>query len=92
VREPPRAGATTARAEGEANGLRVGREKGLREGEARGTADGLRQAALALCDVLGIELSFERLAQLETMMVDELEALCQVLRMRQGWPQDRADQ
>ncbi|HEU4412871.1 MAG TPA: HEPN domain-containing protein [Polyangiaceae bacterium] len=86
VREPPRAGAALARAEGEARGkaegLREGEAKGLREGEARG----LRAAVLDLCELLGVEPTEEQRARLEAMGVDELEGLRAAIKRTRRWP------
>jgi flagellar biosynthesis/type III secretory pathway protein FliH len=68
--------------EGKEEGLREGKEEGLREGEARG----LRAAVLDLCELLGIEPTDERRAQLEAMGVGELEALRAAIKGARGWP------
>jgi hypothetical protein len=70
------------RRQGEAKGRAEGRAEGLAEGEAKG----LRQAAMALCEVLSIDVSPARRARLEAMGADELGVLCQALREKRRWP------
>ncbi|HEU4532964.1 MAG TPA: hypothetical protein VFS00_02555, partial [Polyangiaceae bacterium] len=71
---------------GKAEGIAEGKAEGIAEGIAEGKAEGLRQAVVALCDVLGIALTPARSARLEAMALDELEALCQTLRQERRWP------
>ena len=70
--------ASLARKEGEA--------KGREEGEAKGLAKGLRCAALDLCQIIGVEWSDKRKAQVEAMSLSELEALREHLRTHRRWP------
>jgi Putative restriction endonuclease len=64
-------------------------EAALAGERAEGKAEGLRQAVVALCDVLGIALTPTRRAGLDAMGAGELAALCEVLRRERRWPQRR---
>ena len=76
--------------EAKALGLREGREAGEREGKAAGErageARGLRAAVADLCEVLGLELTEERKAQLAGLEVAGLEALRLHLKQHRSWP------
>jgi predicted transposase/invertase (TIGR01784 family) len=69
-------------ARGKADGLREGKEEGLREGKAAG----LRAAVADLCEVLGVELTEARKAQLAGLEVAGLEALRLHLKQHRSWP------
>nr|MCU0659170.1 hypothetical protein [Polyangiaceae bacterium] len=71
-----------AATEAKAVGLREGREAGEREGKAAG----LRAAVLDLCEVLGLELTEARKAELAGLDVAGLEALRQHLKQHRSWP------
>jgi predicted transposase/invertase (TIGR01784 family) len=62
-----------------------GRQEGLQEGRQEGRQEGLRQGVEALCQVLGIELTEERRAELAGLGIAELEALLARLRERRSW-------
>jgi len=68
------------------NAKRESLEQGLREGEARGKADGLREAAEDLCELLGVSLTQERRAHLAGLDLAGLSALRSHLKDRKGWP------
>lgn len=68
--------------EGEARGVREGEARGLREGKAAG----VREAVEDLCELLGVELTGERRAQVERLDLEGLEALRAHLKLHRGWP------
>ncbi|HEU4533549.1 MAG TPA: hypothetical protein VFS00_05500 [Polyangiaceae bacterium] len=67
-------------------GLQRGLKKGLQKGMARGLARGLRAAVADLCEAFAIELTAARLAELEAMDVESLEALRSALKQTKRWP------
>jgi uncharacterized protein len=68
------------------SGRAIGQAEGRAEGEARGKAEGLRAAVLDLGELLGIELTEEQRARLESMDVSELEVLRATLKQARCWP------
>lgn len=78
------------RAEGEARGRargRIeGRVEGRVEGEARGRAAALREAVLAMCEVLGVSLDDARREQIATADADALAAMLDTLRHTRAMP------
>lgn len=58
----------------------------ISRGVAKGHARGLTQGILALCDVLEIPIDADRLAVMEHLPVEHLEALLDAIRSDRGWP------
>ncbi|HRI70844.1 MAG TPA: Rpn family recombination-promoting nuclease/putative transposase [Polyangium sp.] len=66
-------------------GLDEGLKKGLDEGLKKGLQAGLRQAIRDLCDVLGIEYTSERNAELERLDADALSTLRDRIKSTKTW-------
>ncbi|HEU4403948.1 MAG TPA: HEPN domain-containing protein [Polyangiaceae bacterium] len=81
-----REGEAKGKEEGLREGEARGRDEGLREGKVEGKAEGLRAAVLDLCEVFGLDLTPGQRAQLETMGVDDLEAVRAQLKQTRRWP------
>jgi predicted transposase/invertase (TIGR01784 family) len=75
--------------EGRKQGLDEGRKQGLDEGRKQGLDEGrkqgLRQAIRDLCDVLGIEVTNERHAELERLDAAALSALRDRIKSTKTW-------
>ena len=69
---------------GKAEGERLGKAEGERLGETRG----LRVAVRALCEVLGITLTAEQQAHLDSLDLDGLRGLRAHLTSARAWPVD----
>ncbi|HRI69543.1 MAG TPA: hypothetical protein PK156_35170, partial [Polyangium sp.] len=65
--------------------LKKGLDEGLKKGRDEGLKEGLRQAILDLGDVLGIECTNERLAELEGLDADALSALRDRIKSTKTW-------
>jgi hypothetical protein len=64
-------------------------EEMIDEGERRGREqgrDGMKYAIAALCEVLGIELTADRSAQVARMDVAQLTSLCTYIKSHRAWP------
>ncbi len=74
---------------GEERGIAIGEERGIAIGEERGIAIGEERATLeaieAMVEVLGVELSSARLAELSRAPLAELRARLHSLRARRAW-------
>jgi hypothetical protein len=70
------------RLEGELKGKLEGKREGQREGESS-----LRQAIEDLCELLGIELTDVRRAQLEALDLAALDAVRVALKQKRAWPE-----
>ena len=67
-------------------GRRLKIDDGQAAGKAEGEAKGQREAMADLCEVLGIELTEGRRAQLDALDLDGLNALRTHLKTHRGWP------
>jgi hypothetical protein len=79
--EERREGELAGRREGEIAGRHEGELAGRREGE-----EGLRQALIALCAVLDIQLTEARRAVLEKATLADLRELVQAIKVQRRWP------
>ncbi len=90
ARQDARGAVSLARKEGLAKGHEEGRkeghEEGRKEGHEEGRKEGLRCAARDLCQIIGVEWSDIRKAQVEAMSLPELETLREHLRTHRRWP------
>jgi hypothetical protein len=57
------------------------------EGERDGKREGLRQAVVDLCEVLGLELDEPRRVRLDSLDLDALEALRLHIKRSRAWPE-----
>ncbi len=62
------------------------REAGEATGRAEGSAESLRLAVEAICDVLGIEVDAARATIVQGLDVDGLNRLLQDIRLNRRWP------
>ncbi len=73
-----------------------GRERDIRvDAERRGKREGVlegervvRQVILDLCELLGLEVSSERRTRLDSLPLEELDALRQQIKQQRAWPAD----
>lgn len=73
-------------AEQDARGsLSLAHREGVEEGKRQGLTVGLRRAVLDLCEVLGIEVTAERQAELAAAEPAEIEALCERIKRERRW-------
>ena len=70
----------------QAEGERLGKAEGERLGKAEGERLGLRVAVRDLCEVLGITLTAEQQAQIDSLDLDGLRALRAHLKSARAWP------
>jgi hypothetical protein len=85
-REGHREGLNEGRREGHREGHREGLNEGRREGLNEGRREALRMATRGMCEVLGIELSAEREAEMAALDVVALEGLFAHLKQHRHWP------
>ena len=62
-----------------------GRQEGVQQGRQEGLQQGLLHAILDLCEVLGIELTAERKAQIEQLDLTQLSQLRTHLKSTRTW-------
>jgi predicted transposase/invertase (TIGR01784 family) len=70
----------------ERGALSLARKEGVKEGLAAGRRATLHEAIESLCDVLAIDLTAARRAQLTAAPIKELESLWSALRRDRRWP------
>ncbi len=78
-------GREIGKAEGREIGKAEGREIGKAEGHERGLRQGRMDAIVAVCEVVGVELTPTRRQHLERAGLDELDQLLQTLRQTRSW-------
>jgi len=66
--------------------LAAAKEEGKKDGLEEGEAKGLRNAIVAMCELLGIELGQERMNTLQALGVTELSELMQQIKQLRAWP------
>lgn len=66
------------------NSRKEGRDEGLNEG----LREGLRKAILDMCELLGLRITPEQRAELDSMELPELEDLRLHLKQSRSWPTD----
>jgi hypothetical protein len=74
------------RAEEHRQGQLEGRREGQVEGHREGEEAGLRQAVFALCEVLEVQLTGDRLAIVDRANLADLNRLVQQLKAQRSWP------
>jgi predicted transposase YdaD len=72
-----------------AEGKQEGERMGLQQGLQQGLLQGLRQAITDLCEILGIELTPERKAEIEQLDPTQLAQLRTHLKSARAWPSSR---
>jgi hypothetical protein len=75
-----------AKTESRQEGVTEGRRDGLRDGLIEGRRDGLAEGIVAACDLLGIELTEERRAEVRARDAAGLQALLAQIRSARRWP------